>query len=321
MYKRRVFGSALVLALCAAASPSWAQGFPTKPIRLVVNQPAGSGADALGRALAEALSKKIGVTLIVENKPGANGSIAAKYTILQPADGYTIMMAGVSNLAWNPLIYKDIGFEPLRDLAGVALIANTPFITTVAPSLNVKSFEALVAKAKQKPGSIDFASAGIGNSTHLATELIAERSGMKLVHVPFNSAGATVSLVAGQTPVMTSTPGTLIGLIKGGKIVPLAVTGDKRLGTLPDVPTFKELGYDIAVPGWYAIVAKAGTPPDVLQWLNARINEAMETPEMKARLAFDSLDPLKGTPADVERYIRRDADAMAPLINRLDIAR
>lgn len=320
MYQRRVFGAVLAASLGAAAGLSWAQEFPNRPIRLVVNQPAGSGADSLGRALAEALSKKTGATLIVENKPGANGGIAAKYTISQPADGYTIMMAGISNLSWNPLIYKDIGFEPLRDLAGVALIANTPFITAVSTSLNVKTFPELVAKAKQKPGALNFASAGVGNSTHLATELIAEKSGMQLVHVPFNSAGATVSLVSGQTPVMTSTPGTLIGLIKGGKITPLAVTGDHRLDTLPDVPTFKELGYDISIPGWYAIVAKAGTPPELRQWLNARINEAMETPEMKARLAFHSLQPLKGTPDDVERYIRRDADAMAPLINRLNLA-
>lgn len=320
MYKRRVFGSALVLSLCAAASLSWAQEFPNRPIRLVVNQPPGSGADSLGRSLAEALSKKTGATFIVENKPGANGSIAAKYTINQPADGYTIMMAGVSNLSWNPLIYKDIGFSPLRDLSGVALIANTPFVTAVATSLNVKSFAELVARAKQKPGELNFASAGVGNSTHLATELIAERSGMQLVHVPFNSAGATVSLVSGQTPVMTSTPGTLIGLVKGGKIVPLAVTGEQRLETLPDVPTFKELGYNISMPGWYAIVAKAGTPSNVIQWLNATINEAMDTSEMKARLAFHSLQPLKGAPADVGRYIRQDADAMAPLINRLNLS-
>lgn len=302
------------------ALPALAQTWPARPIKLVVPQAAGSGNDVLARTLAEQLGKGLGQSVVVENRPGANGSVAASYTLGQAADGYTLFLAGVSNLAWNPYLYKHLSYQPARDFTGVAVFANTPFVTLVSPTLQVRSFAELVKKAKEAPGRLSYASAGIGNSTHLSMELVAERSGMKLQHVPFNGAGASTSVMAGDTPVMTTVPGGITELVRTGKLVALAVTGDKRMDALPEVPTFKELGHDVAVPGWYSIVARTGTPSAVVQRLNAEINKAIQTPEVRERLAAQALEPISAPPAEVERLVQRDAAAWGPFIKKLDIA-
>ncbi|MGH8848708.1 MAG: Bug family tripartite tricarboxylate transporter substrate binding protein, partial [Polaromonas sp.] len=307
MNKRGFLNGVLLLALHAAAATALAQTFPARPVRLVVPQPAGTSNDVLARTLADQLGKTLGQPVVVENKPGANGTIAANYTISQPADGHTLFLAGVSNLAWNPHLYSNLSHVPSRDFAGVALIANTPFATLVSPALGVKTFADLVKKARQEPGKISFASAGIGNSTHLAMELISERAGMKLQHVPFNGPGLQTSLLAEETPVMTGPLGGVSELVRTGKLSALAVTGYKRLTAFPNVPTFKELSYDVAVPGWYSIVVRSGTAPAIIQRLNAEINKAMETPEMKEKLANQVLDALGGPPSEVERLMKRDA--------------
>jgi tripartite-type tricarboxylate transporter receptor subunit TctC len=300
-----------------------AQSFPARPIKLVIPQPPGTGPDALARTLGEALAKELGQTTIVENKPGANGTLAASYVISQPADGYTLFLAGVSNMSWNPYLYKKLSYDPLRDFAGVALIGNTPFVTVASPNLGVRSLPDLIKRAKAEPGRISFASAGIGNSTHLATELLMARTGMQMQHVPFSGSGggnAYTSLLSGETPVMTTVPVDMVPLAKAGKVVPLAVTGEKRLPQLADVPTFKELGIDIAVPGWYSIVVRAGTPAGVIERLNAAINQAIETPQMRERLAMMMLEPIKAPATEVERWTKRDSEAWGPLIGKLGIA-
>ena len=174
--------------------------------------------------------------------------------------------------------------------------------------------------AKARPGEISFASGGIGNSTHLAMELVAERTGITMQHVPFNGTGGSTSLMNGQTPVMMNVVAGVQPFIAGKKLVPLAVTGDRRLAALPSVPTFKELGYDVQVPGWYAIVARAGTPPAVVQQINADINHIQDDPQFKEKLGFQFLDAIKGPPSEVERYMKRDADAWGPVIRRLNIS-
>lgn len=309
--------------LLAAASAAIAQGFPNKPIKLVVPQPAGSGPDTLARTLAEELAKSLGQQVVVENKPGANGSLAAAYTLAQPADGHTLFIAGVSNMAWNPFLYKSLSHQPVRDFAGVAVIANTPFVTAVAPSLGVKTLPELIKKVKAEPHKISFASAGIGNSTHLSTELLMSRTGMLMDHVPFSGAGgpnAITSVLAGDTPVITSVPVGIVPLVKAGKLIALAVTGEQRLSQLPDVPTFKELGIDMEVPGWYSIVTRAGAPIDAIQRLNTEINKVLDSAPMKERLSNQMLTVIKSTPAEVERLTRRDSAAWGPFIERLGIA-
>ncbi|WP_061958841.1 Bug family tripartite tricarboxylate transporter substrate binding protein [Cupriavidus pauculus] len=302
------------------AAGAWAQGFPAKPIRLVVPQAGGTGNDVLARALAEKLGQAWKQPVVVENKPGANGTLAISYVLAQPADGYTLFFAGVSNLSFNPFLYPKLPYSPSRDLIGVAMLANSPFVFVASPSLHVQTFQEFVRLAKSRPGEISFASGGIGNSTHLAMELVAERTGVQMQHVPFNGTGGSTSLMNGQTPVMMNVVAGVQPFIAGRKLVPLAVTGEKRLPALPAVPTFKELGYDVEVPGWYAIVARSGTPVELIQRINADINHVLDDPQFKEKLAFQFLDAIKGPPSEVGRYMKRDADAWGPIIRRLNIS-
>lgn len=297
-----------------------AESYPSRPVRLVVPQAGGTGNDVLARALAERLGHAWKQAVVVENKPGANGALAINYVLSQPADGYTLFFAGVSNISFNPHLYPKLPYNPSKDLVGVAMLANSPFVFVAAPSLNVKTLREFVQMAKARPGEISFASGGVGNSTHLAMELVAEKAGIKLQHVPFNGPGGATSLMNGQTPVMMNVVAGVHANIVGNKLVPLAVTGDKRLAALPNVPTFKELGYDVAVPGWYAIVAKTGTPGALVQKINADINQALDDPQLKEKLAFQFLEPIKGPSTEVERYMKRDSEAWGPIIRKLGIS-
>ncbi|NUT15230.1 MAG: tripartite tricarboxylate transporter substrate binding protein [Cupriavidus sp.] len=312
----RLAATAVAVALPGIAH---AQGFPSKPVRLVVPQAGGSGNDVLARALAEKLSRAWQQPVVVENRPGANGTLAIAYVLGQPADGHTLFFAGVSNLSFNPFLYPKLPYDPGRDLTGVAMLANSPFVFVAAPSLKVDSFKDFVQMAKARPGEISFASGGIGNSTHLAMELVAQRTGIRLQHVPFNGTGGSTSLMNGQTPVMMNVVAGVQPLIAGKKLVPLAVTGDQRLPALPSVPTFRELGYDVQVPGWYAIVARSGTPPAVIGKVNADINQILDDPQFKEKLGFQFLDAINGPPSEVGRYMKRDADTWGPIIRKLGI--
>ncbi|UVH60652.1 tripartite tricarboxylate transporter substrate binding protein [Variovorax paradoxus] len=319
--------AALVLILSAAASiaatAASAQSYPTKPIKIVVPQPAGSGPDTLARTLADVLGKSLNQSVVVENRPGANGTLAANYVISQPADGYTLFLAGVSNMSWNPHLYKSLSHQPARDFAGVAVIANTPFVTAVAPGLGIKTLPDLIKMAKAEPTRLSYASAGIGNSTHLATELLKSRTGIQMQHVPISGAGgptALTSVMAGDTPVITTVPVGVVPQVKAGKLIALAVTGEHRLSQLPDVPTFKELGIEMEVPGWYSIVTRTGTPADVIARLNMEINKALDTAEMKERLNGQMLTAIKSAPADVLFMTKRDSVAWGPVIERLGIS-
>lgn len=321
MFRRTTF--ALVTAGLLTGALAHAQTYPSRPVKIVLPQPAGSGPDAMARALADALTKDLGQPVVIDNRPGANGSLAASYVISQPANGHTLLLAGVSNMSWNPYLYKQLSYNPSRDLMGVGLLANSRFITVAAPSLGVRTLPELIAKAKASPGIIDFASVGVGNSTHLATELLMQRTGVRMQHVPFGGAtGATfyTSLMSGDTPVMTSVPSDIVPFVKAGKVVPLAVTGEKRMAQLPDVPTFKELGIDMDVPGWYALVARAGTSHAQIERLNAAVNKALDSAKMREVLAAQVLEPLRGGPAEVERLTKRDSDIWGPIITKLNIA-
>ena len=312
-----VAGTAVAMALPGTGQ---AQTFPSKPVRLVVPRAGGTGNDVLARALAEKLSRAWNQPVVVENKPGANGTLAISYVIGQPADGYTLFFAGVSNLSFNPFLYPKLPYNPGRDLTGVAMLANSPFVFVAAPSLKADTFQDFVRMAKARPGEISFASGGIGNSTHLAMELVAQRTGVRLQHVPFNGSGGSTSLMNGQTPVMMNVLAGVQPYIAGKKLIPLAVTGDKRQPALPAVPTFKELGYDVQVPGWYAIVARTGTPAGVIRKVNADINQILDDPQFQEKLAFQFLDAIKGPPSEVERYMKRDADTWGPIIRNLAIS-
>ena len=292
--------------------------FPNKPIKFVIPQAGGSANDVLARTLAESVSKILKQPVVIENKPGANGMLGINYTLGQPADGYTWFMAGFSNLAWNHLLYKKVNYK-LSDIEGVAIFADTPFVSVTAPSLGQKDFKGFEKLIKEAPGKYAYASAGIGNSTHLSTELIKQKTGMNLMHTPFNGPGSSVSVMNGDTPFMTIPPGGIMSLIKSEKLVPLAVTGDARLPALPNVPTYKELGYDITVPGWYSVIVKKGVDKAIVAKINSAINEALKDPEMASRLEAQSLTAVTSKPEDVMVKANQLAVEWAPIIDKLGI--
>lgn len=316
--KHIISSATAVLALCASIS-GYAQGaYPAKPVKFVIPQAGGSANDVLARTLAESVSKVLQQPVVIENKPGANGIVGISYMLGQPADGYTWFMAGFSNLAWNPLLYKKIGYRN-SDLEGVAIFADTPFISVTSPSIGAKDFKEFEALIKKNPNRYTYASAGIGNSTHLATELVKQKTGMQMQHSPFNGAGASVSVMNGDTPFMSIPPGGIMSLIKSQKLVPLAVTGSERLAALPDVPTYKELGYDINVPGWYSVVVRKGVSPEIVNKVNAAIHTALKDPEMVKRLEAQSLLAVVSRPEDVMLQAEKISAEWAPIISKLGI--
>lgn len=298
-----------------------AQAFPHKPIKLVVPLAAGVGSDALARAMSYEIGRKHGHRVVVENRPGANGSIAATSVLSQPADGYTVYLAGVSNLAWNPYLYKNLSYNPMTDFKGVALVASADYITATSKKSGIHSLQELVAKAKAQPGALNYASAGVGNSTHLASELLMRRTGIQMQHIPFNGSGSFYTTVlSGETPVVTSLAGDLIPMVKDGKLTALAVSGEARKKEIPDVPTFKELGIEMDVLGWFALVVKKGTPQPVIDQLNQLFNEALKGEKSVDILKTQVMRTYDLPPSAVDEMMQKDYKAWGPIITELNIA-
>jgi tripartite-type tricarboxylate transporter receptor subunit TctC len=317
-------------ALCAtalvfgAALPAGAQtgDWPSRPITLVVPQAAGGGTDVLGRLWADFVARSMKNPVVVENRAGANGVVASTYVARQPADGYTVMMAGISYLAFNPFTYKSLPYNPEKEFDGVALVTNTPFLVVASPASGIKSLKDLVAQAKARPGELNFSSAGKGNSTHLVMEMLGERLGVKLTHVPYNGAAKGLTAVmANEVQLMSDVLNTGAVQANAGKVNPIAVVGAKRAGSVPNVPTLAELGLkDFPLPGWYALVAPAGTPRPVIERLNAETQKFFADPAVRAKLDALQLEPLPGRPEAVKEWMQRDAKVWGPVITRLGIS-
>ncbi|WP_313370261.1 tripartite tricarboxylate transporter substrate binding protein [Achromobacter animicus] len=313
----------LLCAIAAvAAAPSYAQtSYPDKPVHLIVPQPPGGTSDTLARMWAEHVGNQLGQSVIVENKPGANGSIAASYVARQPADGYSVFLAGVSNLALNPFIYKQQSYSP-KDFEGVGLLVETPFILVASKASGIKSFDDLIARAKAEPGRLNFSSAGQGNATHLVVEMLTKKLGIQLMHVPFNgSVPALQSVIGGQTELMADVIMTGGAQAKAGKVTPLAILGTQHSAAFPDLPTLEDKGLkDFPYPNWYALVVPKGTPAPVIQKLNAATVAFLNDPAVVTKLQGLGVAPKPSGVDDVKRYTERDAALWEPLIKSLNIS-
>ncbi|MFF7058302.1 Bug family tripartite tricarboxylate transporter substrate binding protein [Achromobacter spanius] len=308
---------------CALISPFAAQAdYPTKPVSVVVPVSAGGAADALARAWASYVAKSIGGTVIVENKPGANGSIAAAYVAKQPADGYSLLFGSTSNMSLNPFSYKTLAYNPVRDFDPVTMIAGTSQVLVTNPASGIKSVDDLVKVAKDKPGVLNYGSAGMGNSTHLNVAFLAQHFGLQMSHVPYKGAApAMMDLVGGQIDLTADALSGAIPQIKTGKAVPLVVFGSQRVVELPDVPTIYEVGAkDFPSDGWYGLMAPKGTPPAVLTRLTEATRAFWADPSARAQMAqIYMLPPATfGGPA-VADAMQREASTWGPIIKRLGI--
>ena len=282
MRKRMIFAAVLFgFALMGAAH---ARSYPSQPIRLVVPWPPGGATDVIGRLVAQALTQRLGQTVLVENKPGAGGNIGTEQFVRAKPDGYTLIMATSSTNAANPHLYARLGFDPVKDFTPVAFVASVPNILVVPAASSARSALELIEQARANPGKLTYGSAGIGASQHLAGALLKNVAKIDVLHVPYKGSGpAATDLMAGHLSMMLDT-GSLPS-ISGGKLRALAVASKMRLAVLPNVPTFEELGVrGMLASAWYGIMAPAGTPRTIVERLNKETNAALQSPELRKQL-------------------------------------
>ena len=295
----------LVTAVLAFAFPAQADTFPSRTVKLVVPFPPGGPLDATGRAIAQKLTEAWGQSVIVENKPGAGGNIGADYVAKSAPDGYTVVMGALSTHAVNPSLYPKMPFDAQRDFAPITLVAITPNVLVVNPSLPVHSVKELIAYAKANPGKLSFGSGSIGSAGHLAGELFKVDAGVDMVHVPYKGAApAMQGLLAGDTQLMFDNLASAMSQVKAGKLRALAVTSAERSKLVSDLPTMAEAGvpgFDIST--WYGLLAPAGTPPDVIAKWNADVTKILSAPDMRERLAAQGAEAAPDTPAEFAKFI------------------
>jgi tripartite-type tricarboxylate transporter receptor subunit TctC len=298
----------LATLLLASAFSSHAQAWPTKPIRLVVPYPPGGSADILARSIGQKLSDGLGQQVVVENRPGAGTAIGAEAVAKAAPDGYTILLGTVSSHAINPALTPGLKYDPVKDFAPVSLVASIPFALIVHPSLPATSVKELIALAKAKPGSLNFSSAGSGTSNHLAGELFKSMTGTFMVHIPYKgSAPALNDLIAGQVQLMFDLVLTTAPHVKSGAVRALAVTGRERSSALPGVPTVAESGVPgYEVSAWFGFFAPAGTPPAVVNALNAETVKTLRLPDLRERLASQGADAVTNSPEQFSALVREE---------------
>lgn len=314
----------LVLAAGLAAAPAAAQAprFPDKPIKILVGFSAGGGTDVVARILALKMSESLGQTVVVENRTGASGLIAGEIVARAPADGYTLMMGSQTTYAVAPTLYKKETLDPARDFAGVAMAAISPLVLVVHPSVAAQSVKDVIAMAKDKPGTVYFGSGGLGTTPHMTGELFSSVASIKLTHVPYRGEAPAINdLIGGQFPLMFANLSVVIGNIRAGKLRALAVTSAQRAPAAPDIPTVAEAG----LPGfeaatWFALVAPAGTPGDVLARLNAEMKRALALPDVKQRFADLGMTAEDSTPATLDAYIKSEIAKWTKVVKDANIS-
>lgn len=321
-FGRRHLVFALGLAAIAAAfsPPAMAQGYPTKPIRLVVSFPPGAGPDILARMIGNKLSDSLGQPVITENRPGAGGNIATDLVARAPADGYTLLVAS-NHLNINPSLFKQLNYDPIKDFAPVTLATATPNVLVVRPSLGVKSIDELNALARAQPGKLNFSSGGNGSVGHLAGELYKTQAKVDVVHVPFKGpVEAITAVIAGNVDFAFLVAPAALPQVKSGKLLGLAVTGAKRLPALAEVPTMVESGLaDYEVSAWQGILAPAGTPDQVVARLQTEVARILRLPEISSVLNKQGLEVIANTPAEFVAYNRAELAKWARTIKEANI--
>jgi tripartite-type tricarboxylate transporter receptor subunit TctC len=293
-----------------------AASYPNKPIRLVVPFTPGGSTDILARAIGQKLNEAWGQPVVIENVPGAGGSLGADKVAKASADGYTLLMGHIGTLSVNPSLYPNLPYDPVKSFAPVAWVARVPNVLVVHPSVPAKSVKELVALAKSKPGQLNYGSGGNGSAANLATEYFKVRTETSMVHIPYRgTAPAVTDLVGGQIQVLFTGAPAVISQIKNGQLRALAVSSPKRVDALPDLPTVAEAGYkDFEADQWYGVVAPTGTPPDIVAKLNTQINASLNSPELKTRLNNEGAIATPSTPAEFGQLIVREIARWKPVI-------
>jgi len=317
----RTLLAGLLLVAAGIAAPALAQGFPDRPVTLVVPYPAGGSADILARTVGQKLAAQLGQPVVVENKGGAGTAIGARFVAEAKPDGYTLLLGTVSSQAINPAMSK-VGYDPVKDFVPVSALASIPFVLVAHPGAPYGSVAELLAAARQAPGSISYASAGPGTSNHLAGEMLASAAKLKLLHVPYRgSAPALADVLAGHVPLMFDLQTTSLPNIATHKLKPLAVTGSRRSPLLPEVPTVAESGLPgFEVSAWFGVFAPAKLPPPVLRQLSAAMAKVLEDPALAQRLREIGAEPDPRNAAQFTAYVGEEAGKYAAVVKTAGLA-
>ena len=321
MIRRIVLSLATVTAALLTSPQALAQGFPSRPLNMVVPYAAGGSADVLGRVLAQKMGEDLGQNVLVELKPGASGNLGAEQVAkIAKADGYTFLFASIS-LATSVSLMK-LNFDPRKDLVPVAGVAAIPSLMVVSAESPFRSVNDVIAAAKTRPGELTFGSAGNGTGSHLAGEFLAALAGVKMTHVPYKGSGAVYpDLIAQRITMAFDVMGSSSVQVKGGKVKALAITSGQRSKAFPDVPTIAELGYPVYEFGtWFGFFAPAATPAEAVARLERAVLHALQTDAVKERLAFASAEPISPSRADFGKYYNADVERWARLVREGKIA-
>ncbi len=306
-----------LVALGATVPSAVAQDWPgSKPIKFIVPFPAGGGTDILSRVIAQRLTESRKWSIFIENVGGAGGNIGANAAAKSQPDGYTMVMGQTSNLVINPSLYSKLPYNPQKEFAPVVLVADLPVVLLVRAGSPFKSLGDLIKAAKEKPGTITFATPGVGTVSHLAGELIKQTAKIDLQHVPYRGASqASIDTISGQTQVLIGSMASVISQIRSGDLRAIAVTSAKRSETLPDVPTVAEQGLpNFVATTWYGILVPAGTPPAIIGTLNSAINAELGTPSVREKIALEGGVAIGGTPEHFADVIKTDAVKWAEVV-------
>jgi tripartite-type tricarboxylate transporter receptor subunit TctC len=318
---RRLSLALLVLAIGALAGTASAAPYPDRPVKILVGFSAGGGTDVAARVMAQKLTDALGQSVVVENRPGASGMLAAEAAAKAAPDGYTLMMGSQTTLAVAPALYRKFGIDAARDFAGVAMAGVSPLVMVVHPSLPVQSVKDVIGLAKAKPGTLNFASGGLGTTPHMAGELFAIQAGIKMVHVAYRGEAPAINdLLGGQIPLIFANLSAVIGNVRAGSLRALAVTSAQRSASAPDIPTIAEValpGFDAAT--WFALVAPAGTPREIVKRINAEVTRIVAASEVQQRFADLGMTISAGTPDALDGYIKSEIAKWAKVIKDADV--
>ncbi|UJW81153.1 Bug family tripartite tricarboxylate transporter substrate binding protein [Hydrogenophaga sp. SL48] len=308
--------------LCAMTGATYAQGkFPDKPITLVVPSAPGGTTDFTARLVADQLSTALGQPVIVENKAGGAGNIGNQAVARAKPDGYTLLVAYSGYQVGNPHLFKKAGWDPIKDFEPVAMMTRAPQVVVIKTALPFKSMQELITFAKANPGKLNYASSGNGSIQHIAAEMLQQQTGTEMTHVPYKGAAPAVQdLLGGNVDMFITTPASVVSQIKAGKMKPLAVTSDKRLPSLPDVPTVAEAGLpQFKLDSWFALYAPAGTPADVVQTLNQAVSKILQQPDVKKKAEDSGTTTEVMTPVQLGAYTKKELEFWGQVIKKAAI--
>ena len=313
-----------VAGTCASALPLLAQaqsGYPAKPVNVVVPYAPGGTTDIVARLVAQSLATATGKTIVVENKGGGSTTIATGHVIKAPADGYTLL-ANEMTQTIIPALFPKLPFDPIKDLVPVTVFAEAPYVLVVNSNVPAKNLRELVALAKANPGKLNFASGGAGSGPHIAGELLKSVAGIDMTHIAYKGSGPAVAdLLGGQVEVLITAAPTVSAQMGSGRMRPLAVAHDKRLSSLPNVPTAAEAGFpEFRIANWFGLAAPKGTPPEAIAWLHGEVQQMLKKPELREKLVAAGAEPVAMTPAEAARHVEAEARRWGALVRKARIS-